>query len=467
LLVSGFGGGKTTTGCIEMIISMLSIPNNYGIIGRKDLGELRSTTLKDFFDLCPKELITEHNRQEKFIRFVNGSEMFYMNLDDSREASDKIKSMNLGCAYIDQLEEIEESVFLAIIGRLRRNGTNRNFWGSANTNGHDWLWKRWKEMPFEDYVRSVKIPLKSAYKIVDFIDNHGEVFLDILVERLSKRLKYPPEIIKNLYLKSSYALFELSTLDNIYLPRDYINQLLTYPPRWVNRYVFNSWEEFEGLVFDEYLESRNKIDLYEPSETEQHYIILDYGYKNPTAIVFASTDYDGITRVYDVYYESGKLVSEISQCIKKNKFFTRAIKLIDPSAYRSERDGSSVANEFRDNGIYFRKADNNVLQGINRVNEYFKSARLLVCKNCIDVFKELSNYRWREIKISQDRNEYEEPIKKDDHLMDCLRYLVNEIYTPVAPTKPLTQEELYRYMRSRQACKNVIKTKPYSNVATF
>ena len=42
----------------------------------------------------------------------------------------------------------------------------------------------------------------------------------------------------------------------------------------------------------------------------------------------------------------------------------------------------------------------------------------------------MGNYRWKTLKIGEDKNEYEEPIKKADHAMDVLRYMINHLWTP-------------------------------------
>lgn len=378
LLAGGFATGKTTTLCLEVIKELMKYPYNYGVLGRKDLQELKSTTLKELLDILPKQLIANHNKSDRVIKLVNGSELYYMNLDDSREAVEKIKSLNLGFVAIDQLEEISEAVFLAFQGRLRRNTASRNFFATCNPAGHDWLYRRWKEEPQE-----------------------------------------------------GFELFEAITLENKYLPEDYVKELLNYPERWVKRYVYCSWEDFEGIIYNEYIEAKHKTGIYEPSESERITIVMDYGYRNPTSIGFYSTDYDGISRRYAGYYESGKLVSYISDEIKKYKGWQNAIKIADPSIWNSQRDGKSIADEFAQHGIYWMKADNDVLQGINRVNEMFKQDKLLICSNCVDWFKEQGNYKWKEIKPGQERNEYEEPIKHNDHAMDETRYFVNHIYKPV------------------------------------
>ena len=378
LLAGGFATGKTTTLCLEVLKECFRFNGNYGVLGRKDLQELKSTTLKELLDVCPPQLIKNHNKQDRVLEFINGSQIYYMNLDDSREAVEKIKSLNLGFVAIDQLEEINEAVFLAFQGRLRRHYSNRNFFATCNPAGHDWLWDKWKNNPQE-----------------------------------------------------GYELFEAITLENIYLPKDYVAELLGYPERWVKRYVYCSWDDFEGIVYGEFIEKKHKIPFYQPSESENKYISLDYGFRNPTAIGFWCVDFDGTARMYNEYYETGKLISEISASIKEiDPDWEKTLKIADPSIFAVKHDGISVADEFAKYGIYFIPADNSVAQGINRVNELFKQDKLLIGENCFNWFKEQGNYKWKEIKAGQIRNEYEEPTKKDDHLMDQTRYFVNYIFSP-------------------------------------
>jgi hypothetical protein len=61
----------------------------------------------------------------------------------------------------------------------------------------------------------------------------------------------------------------------------------------------------------------------------------------------------------------------------------------------------------------------------------FKAGKLLICANCVNTLSEIGNYKWRELRAGEVKNEYEEPVKANDHAMDALRYLVNHIYKPV------------------------------------
>jgi PBSX family phage terminase large subunit len=388
MLAGGWGTGKTTAICLELSKD-IAIPNNYILLGRKDLQEFKSTTLKEFLDIY-EPAIAYHNKQDRVIRFPNGAEIYYTNLDDSREAIKKIQSLNLGAAVVDQCEEISDAMFITVQGRLRRQSTRRCFYGAMNPNGHDWIWDR--------FINARQ-------------DNH-EIFI-------------------------------AQTTENVFLPQDYLESLLKMPENIQRRYVYCSFDDFSGLVFNEFSES-NIIDYYEPTEKDSHLIVLDYGFRNPTAIVFASTNYDGITTIYQEYYESGKLISYISEEIKKNKFWKKAHKLADPSIHKTERDGHNVADEFDAHGIYFLNADNDVLQGVNRVNELFKAGKLRITRSCLNGIKEYGNYRWKELKPGENRNEFEEPVKHNDHFCDATRYLANYIYKPIYIEKEKDSEAIAR-----------------------
>jgi PBSX family phage terminase large subunit len=393
LLAGGFGTGKTTSLCLEVIKECFKYPQNYVLLGRKDLPELKSTTLKELLDLLPEKLIVNHNKQDRVIQLINGSEIYYMNLDDSREAAEKIKSLNLGSCAIDQLEEIDENVFLAIQGRLRRQSASRNFFATCNPAGHDWVFNKWKKDP-----------------------------------------------------QPGYELFETITLENIYLPKDYVEELLKYPERWVKRFVYCSWDDFEGIVYNEFVEAKHK-KMYNPSDADSHCIVMDYGFRNPTAIGFWAVDYDGVSHLYDEFYESGKLINQISEEIKKNRFWKTARKLADPSIFNTQRDGKSIADEFSENGIYFQPANNDVLQGIIKVNELFKADKITIGDNCQSWLNEHGGYKWKEIKPGQTRNDFEEPIKKNDHMMDMTRYFVNYIYTPIEVKTEKDSHAIARHIR--------------------
>lgn len=381
------------------------------MLGRKDLIELRSTTLQELLDMLPPEVIASHNASERIINFQNGSTLFYTNLDVGRDAVQRISSLNLGFCAVDQLEEVDESIFLAIRGRLRRANTRRMFYATCNPAGHDWLYKTWKEN----------------------------------------------EMLRQAGLSSNddYAVFEAITTENIYLPEDYVKDLMSYPEQWKRRYVYCSWDNFEGLVYSEFDATQHLIDYFEPDPKKKyiHFHVLDYGFQNPTAILFIAYDPETRTAViYDEYYRSGMIIPDIANDYKTNPYWKEAKRIADPSIYHTDKDGRSIFTDFLQQGIFWGRGSNDKVRGFVRVNQLFRQGRLKITKNCINFVREINNYKWKQQKPFIQKNLPEEAQAYDDHLMDALRYFANALFDGVVENEPdvINKVTRGRFFASRQ-----------------
>lgn len=438
MLEGGWGTGKTTAICLEASKD-IAIPNNYILFGRKDLQEFKSTTLKEFLDIY-EPAISEHNKQDRTIKFPNNTVIYYTNLDDSREALQKIASLNLGACIVDQAEELTRALFDTMKGRLRRQNTRRCFYGAANPNGHDWIWEDFVELPFSQYAISLSI--EDPEKICKELDNTNYIELEAKYKEIADLHGLLASQIQTLHNKSHYEAFISTSLENPYLPNDTLQSYLNLPDQVKKRYVYCSFDDFTGSVYSEFTES-NKTALYHPSPYEKKFIVLDYGYRNPTAVGFFAVNYDGIAVMYDEIYLSETLIPDVANEIKKHEGWQQAVKLADPSIWNSQQDGRSIADDYASEGILFIPANNEVSQGINRVNQFLREKKLLIAENCINWFYERDRYKWKDLKPGQSRNEYEEPVKHNDHLMDMTRYFVNYIWAPVKPkeVKPISPRE--------------------------
>jgi phage terminase large subunit len=155
---------------------------------------------------------------------------------------------------------------------------------------------------------------------------------------------------------------------------------------------------------------------------------LDHGVTNPTAVLWAAINYDGTVFIYDEHYKSGETVSYHASEIKRRDNSNVKSWLIDPScnAKVNVKNGQfySIVDEYRDEGLYFYPANNDVLSGINRVAEYFKSKRLFIFKNCVNLINEINQYKWQRLKPGEEKNQPDKPVKHMDHTTDVLRYLI-------------------------------------------
>jgi phage terminase large subunit len=106
--------------------------------------------------------------------------------------------------------------------------------------------------------------------------------------------------------------------------------------------------------------------------------------------------------------------------------------IIDPHARdRSKQTGRSDQYEFTKNGIYTILGQNNVQTGIDSVKQRLKDKKLYIQSNCENLIREFKIYRYKEQSKKIEQEVSAEPIKKDDHCLDALRYIV--MSRPYAP----------------------------------
>jgi len=355
--------------------------------------------------------------------------LFYIALDDSKGAKDKIKSMNLGFAFIDQLEEITEDVFFAIKGRLRNPNGRRQLFFSANPEGHNWIWKRWvKEKERYRREKIVNINVWSKDAPIPTMEEVEKRALEINKDPANVLIKDFPE-----YLQYT---------DNPYLPMDYLIDMLSWPDRLRNRYVFGSDDAFEGLVYPEYDEKIHIIPELPVSDKNLVRVIsMDYGKRNPTAVYFLDVDANQNVYITDEIYYPEMSPGQIKVLIRaKNRDKNVKAFVADPSIWRSMEAGMpSVGDSFlsRDDesgwSVNWQRANNEKTYGINTVQSYLRndptgnSPNVYILKDkCPNLIEEIMDYRWKEVatmlSVARKKNAPEEARKYNDHAMDSIRY---------------------------------------------
>jgi len=145
--VSGWGTGKTLFGILRGMLLSEKVPDNLGLIIRKEFTDLHDSTMQDFERYtglkvnADKDVILSNKSK---IMFRHGKEL------------DVLKNINLGWFMMEQAEEFEsEEQFEFLRGRLRRSNVPfHSGFIIANTYGHNWIWKLWKNQSGEEYELS-------------------------------------------------------------------------------------------------------------------------------------------------------------------------------------------------------------------------------------------------------------------------------------------------------------------------
>lgn len=131
----GYGGaaygGKSYLGCFWLTASALAYPNTGWLLGRKDLINLRRTTLLTLFKLWEELGIKReeynYNQQNNIITFANKSQIFLFDLayQPSDPLFTRLGGLDLTGAFIDESNEVQEQAINIILTRLGRRGNDK------------------------------------------------------------------------------------------------------------------------------------------------------------------------------------------------------------------------------------------------------------------------------------------------------------------------------------------------------
>jgi hypothetical protein len=141
---------------------------------------------------------------------------------------------------------------------------------------------------------------------------------------------------------------------------------------------------------------------------------LDVGWNRTAAIWGAWDRTDDTIYCYAEHYRGQELPSTHAQAIKARGEWIKGV--IDPAARgRQQADGTQLLADYRELGLKLTPADNSVEAGLYEVWSRLQTGRL-------KFFSTLTNTK-DEYRVYQ-RDERGRIVKKNDHLMDALRYLV-------------------------------------------
>jgi len=373
--VAGLGSGKTMAGSVEAIKTMIECPGSFGAILAPTFPMLRDSTIRTFLQLLPQSLIKNYGRMEQKIILINGSEVIFRPCDDPTTI-DRIRNINLGWWWIDEGSLVPEYAFKVLVGRLRNKTGPLKGWVTTTPKGFNWIWERWEKE------------------------------------------KNP-----------NYHLVRAATTENPYLPEDYVKTMKReYTGVFAKQEIYGEFVGYEGVVYPEFNRLTHVIDAAKIKFSE---IIagVDFGFTNPSAIAIIGFDYDGRAYVIREFYQTHITDTELAKWSKEN--------LKEVRRFIADSANPSGIQEFKNMNMNCKgvvkqsgeKEKSFVEAGIKRIASRLQSAddgrpRLFVDKSCVNTIMEFENYRYPETKEEHPMKEL--PLKIHDHLMDAIRYALEE-----------------------------------------
>lgn len=235
----------------------------------------------------------------------------------------------------------------------------------------------------------------------------------------------------------SVEVLEVETFENPYVKREAYDRLTeTMSAEEKKTRSTGVYISHTGLVYGEVFSHEANVcpDIVKSSrwdilrDTWDHFQMIDHGFNNPTAILFGAYNTDGKIIVYDEIYINKKTIPELaSMWLQRQIDLGIKTQYIvgDPALAQTDpNEGLSRQAQFAQHGINIGLGNNHVDSGISYVQIMFREQQLIITSRCKETLKELRKYRWDRhlTKIRDRRNLKEEPVKKDDHAMDSLRY---------------------------------------------
>lgn len=468
----GFANGKTAAVCIKALRLAQEYPGSNGLMARSTYPKLNDTLRKEFFKWCPKDWIKDFTKTDNTVILTNGSTINFRYVAQQSNRDESSTSNLLSATYdwivVDQVEdpEIVFKDFLDLLGRLRGSARYSGDDESMPSSGPRWLILTCN--PTSGWVYRKLIKPLLTYK------RTGVKVEDLLVD---SKTQLP--IIE---------LFEGSTYTNAdNLEEDYIRTLeATYTGQMRDRFLLGKWSSYEGLVYSQfdpeiheiphvkmvqYFERLRRL-YFKPTLIEGY----DHGLASPSCYLFAFADDEHNVFFMDGFYERNQSILTSSGKIKETRLlygFDPTILYADPAVFRrttgdSRTVGRSVSALYHENGISMQRGNNDILNGIIKVQSYLTpekfhrhpifgqggSPRLYVSNKLEFLSQEFSEYRWKK---DGGGETIDKPVDGNDHALDTVKYMLSDVPALAIATK--SEDELPDWMFWNEAANADQQTK--------
>lgn len=326
---------------------------------RKKHAHLARTTLRTLLKgdgtlppvLPPESYI--HNKTSQLISIKGGGEIQHFGFDDEKG----IGSYNFGAVAIDEGIELDEDEYTMLRGRIRNDAAVRRQIAIATNPGDP------SHFLHERFIRN---PAPGT------------------------------------------RVINTTSLDNFFLPKDYIDNLKGMTGTAFDRYVMGKWVAYEGAIYPMFDPSTHVRTM--KNQWAIGIIAVDWGFSNPfCALTFLQGGSDDVY-ISGEHYESRLTITQIIDILSER------VEALPITAIVCDPSQPELIQELLDAGLPAYAANNAVLYGIGRVQEMLAKNTLTVAPSCDNLIKELQAYKWKESESK------DEPQKTFDHAVDALRY---------------------------------------------
>lgn len=375
IVYGGAGSAKSYELAQYLLVDCLRKKVNILVI-RKVGSTLKDSVLKLFQDVIRTEGL------EKFFK-LNKTDKEYTTATGNfiimkgLDDPEKIKSIyGVDVVWIEEASELLEDDWNQLLLRLRGGNNKKRFYFSFNPiNINHWLKKRFFDVPPDD-----TLVLHTTYKDNAFLDDEYKVEIERLKEIDS-------------YWYSVYALGEWGSLD-------------------------------DALIFHNY-----GIHDFEVDNSAQVYSGQDWGFNDPSAFEQCYMK-DQELYIFNENYVTGKTNTELMEMQNEYKSFSVIADSSEPARIK----------EFVRNGFKYRSAQkgkDSIKMGLDYLKRFNK---IHIHKtNCPEIAKEFQLYKYKQVKRDGEMIIEDEPLDKNNHGIDAIRYALEPFWNIRKPQVKLNR----------------------------
>ena len=206
--------------------------------------------------------------------------------------------------------------------------------------------------------------------------------------------------------------FNFTLYDNTFLNKEYIESIEASTPSgmFFDRDILGIWVASEGVVYQDF---NKNIHYIKETNTQfkKYFVGVDFGWEHYGSMVVVGL---GLDNKYYLIKEYAYKHKDIDKWVGIAKDIIKEYGNIN---FYCDHARPDYINKLRVNGVRAIEAKKDVMEGIATIATLFKTNKLLILEDNVDIFKqEIYNYVWARGK--------DEPIKQNDDVLDSLRYAI-------------------------------------------
>lgn len=373
----GRGSKKSTTTALWIIYNMMKYPLANALVIRRVFNTHKDSTytqLKWASNILKVSHLWKFSKSPLEATYIpTGQKILFRGLDDPMSiTSITVEHGHLCWCWFEEAFQIMNEDDFNKVDMSIRGELPRGYFKQITLSFNPWSEKHWLKKRFFDVKDEDVLAITTDYTCNEFLGEDDK------------------------------KLFEKMKINN---------------PRRYNIEGLGNWGIAEGLIYNNFEELDFDIEEIKKRRNIKSAFGLDWGYTNdPTAFIASLIDLDNMEIfIFDEHYQKAMSNKDIANMIKYKGYSKE--KIIGDSSEPKSIDDIKRQGIYRLKGA--RKGKDSILNGI----QYIQDFKIYVHPKCENTLIELSNYVWN----TKEGNVINKPIDDYNHLMDALRYSLEDI----------------------------------------